>query len=102
DGIRALIVTGVQTCALPIYRAARPNQGKEMRKSTRRAERPPRRLPSDHGCAPLPNDHIGTCVRPSSAAIGAIVVGCDSDWAAKEIGRASCRERGEVGESEGG
>src|SRR2546427_2270607 len=42
DGIRDLTVTGVQTCALPIYRAARETgRGRRQRVGPRgRAERP--------------------------------------------------------------
>src|SRR5690349_24953694 len=65
DGIRVLYVTGVQTCALPIYRhRARPGRSRGRRRARRQGVRPP--------------------VRARRGRL--------------KIGRASCRERGEIAE----
>src|SRR2546430_12121983 len=79
DGIRDLTVTGVQTCALPIYRAARRGAG-----------------PPDARISPLARRR-----RPAAHRVGARAGGGRSParrGAAppagdREIGRASCRER---------
>src|SRR5688500_20402837 len=82
DGIRDYKVTGVQTCALPI--SGRCPAGCHRSKpgwcGTRRATCPPRgRAPAAaHG--------------PRAAG------GCSAESPHAEIGRASCRERGEMRE----
>src|SRR5207249_9714445 len=82
DGIRDRNVTGVQTCALPIYHHAllhprrRPAAGASDGGAARR-RRPPRRL------APG---------RPAARRAGAAIL----LRGAAEIGRASCRERVEI------
>src|SRR5207247_3256465 len=92
DGIRDPLVTGVQTCALPI------------------SERPSRRRVSGHAQRIGPaeqdldvpgRDHAAT--RAASAAPAIIVEATTSKAALhavsySEIGRASCRERGEDSE----
>src|SRR5688500_20171343 len=73
DGIRDYKVTGVQTCALPILR----------------------RLWT-MSVLPL---SFGRTVRPNCAPNAA---SSDGEPVSQEIGRASCRERGESGGGEGG
>src|SRR5690606_40419303 len=83
DGIRAFHVTGVQTCALPIYH---PLAGSEVRQ--RRAR--------DPGEADLPPEHPTVQDLPRRAC-RLEVAGLIGDIAARrEIGRASCRERAEL------
>src|SRR5690349_24304881 len=81
DGIRDLYVTGVQTCALPISR------------------RPAPRHPDLHGALRIAADPTASRAdgagdaRRRIARSGAGDGGGDSGV---EIGRASCRERGEI------
>src|SRR5262249_57479567 len=78
DGIRDWSVTGVQTCALPIW----PGAGLPAR--GRRRAAPHRRVPGPElrpRCGPV----VGDGARVSGRA-----------RRAQEIGRASCRERGEI------
>src|SRR5688500_20248520 len=86
DGIRDYKVTGVQTCALPIFEprvlrharaASRPQGGgaRVRRRMDRSLDGPARRVPRE------------------------LLVG---GTAAVEIGRASCRERGEIAVVRGG
>src|SRR5437867_13072115 len=72
DGIRDRTVTGVQTCALPIYRSA---SGRDPRAGWRGGARGAPRRRTGHS--------------PVSPALGRPVV----DRGGPEIGRASCRER---------
>src|SRR5206468_6516316 len=96
DGIRDLIVTGVQTCALPIYVLVthvhqRPRREQRTRtralgavnEHARRALGAGRRVGSRRG-------GIRTDLEQSAGDVDGI-----RDMAL-EIGRASCRERGEV------
>src|SRR2546428_5713351 len=81
DGIRALIVTGVQTCALPIYR----HVGRVVVPA---ASAVPRHR------APL--SHVSAVARRRSSAT--IAISCSSlisvsSVSPPQIGRASCRER---------
>src|SRR5438270_9705932 len=81
DGIRDLTVTGVQTCALPIYarcglRSTLP--ARSSRSATHRRRAPPRRSPQ-RACRST--SHASPHARHASATARA------------EIGRASCRER---------
>src|SRR2546430_11169369 len=81
DGIRDLTVTGVQTCALPISR--RPPDGCTAPGRSSRGRRPrgrPATAASRAACRPRR--------RPTGRHEAAA--------AAPEIGRASCRERGEI------
>src|SRR5690606_41166531 len=74
DGIRDFHVTGVQTCALPIYRERRNRSVQpcaRRRRTEARASRP------DAGCA----------ARLWGAAVCRVIL---------QIGRASCRERVEI------
>src|SRR5438270_5768993 len=96
DGIRDLTVTGVQTCALPILPRLRAAFRQGMQ-----------------GIADLPRP-AGEAGERRHLAVGRDAPGGDAahhrvDARVGEIGRASCRERGEsgggggwVGEKEGG
>src|SRR5207253_4559730 len=89
DGIRDGHVTGVQTCALPICTTAR-RAGRN---------RSPRSLP-------LPSSHHASRSsrslkrlarrRRAAAPVSRRIASGLRGQAAREIGRASCRERGEV------
>src|SRR5205823_9709072 len=102
DGIRDKLVTGVQTCALPISRwrceqIAEPEESDEPR----RESRPPTGLAPSAGCPGSPTGDA--CVvalmacdvtdlgRPELSALDRL-----------EIGRASCRERVEISVVSGG
>src|SRR2546421_1630356 len=80
DGIRDLIVTGVQTCALPIYSyvadGCRTRAVVEVGSNI------------GIGSARLRREHRGIALEPSSPAQWHTVVLHEP-----EIGRASCRER---------
>src|SRR5258708_29103697 len=80
DGIRDDLVTGVQTCALPIFSASTASTVTSSVSPGLTASRAWRR------CLPAPSSL--TCSRPSTP-------GATSTKApnASEIGRASCRER---------
>src|SRR2546425_2399029 len=81
DGIRDKLVTGVQTCALPIYYAPVARPARSARRSRHPTCRPgPRRARRDRGTARLARarDRLAVVEAPG-----------DRD----EIGRASCRER---------
>src|SRR2546421_9268868 len=82
DGIRDLIVTGVQTCALPISITA---SGVIDRSHTRRSA-PAWRSP------PAMRSTVTALPRTDGNANG-VTTAIRSGIAAKEIGRASCRER---------
>src|SRR5205823_8202832 len=89
DGIRDKLVTGVQTCALPIWRARGGTAPGDRPRCTGRRRR---------DGAPRPRSaRSGT---PRSAGRGtACPRARRSAWrsrACREIGRASCRERGEI------
>src|SRR5206468_4898236 len=97
--IRDLIVTGVQTCALPIFRAeASP---RTRRQGCRWSERlaPARRLrhipvPFRPTSRRVPSANEAMTVRDALPAVLRGEVGADLS---AEIGRASCRERGWIG-----
>src|SRR2546430_5500922 len=78
DGIRDLTVTGVQTCALPIYR----HRKTVIELAVVAARRDLRGSPAQH----------------SAAAAAVVLVRADAGPSRRarrlEIGRASCRERG--------
>src|SRR5690554_7080716 len=88
DGIRDLYVTGVQTCALPIWGVPR------------HPPRPRGRLPGgqrrDHGGRPRTGrEHAGLAGalgRPPDRRGRARRAPVGPGWAAREIGRASCSE----------
>src|SRR5699024_11658692 len=88
DGIRVRNVTGVQTCALPIFSPAR---GAERPVSPSRRSR--RSSAVAHPAA-LEGDHdIGHGTGVGQACTERVL---DLTERASEIGRASCRERGYV------
>src|SRR2546422_6649330 len=78
DGIRDVAVTGVQTCALPIY--DRPGFPADRVRRLLPAARRERRRPGDCLGDDLPPDG-GGALFPAARPVS-------------EIGRASCRERG--------
>src|SRR5256885_13739839 len=84
DGIRDYKVTGVQTCALPIYavkrRLARPARGSAGKRSVRSCD-------CGVGGQLLQRDAPGYCVMRFQ------LIGVNHKT---EIGRASCRERVEI------
>src|SRR5690349_23088806 len=94
DGIRDLYVTGVQTCALPIWVAA----GGVVQIVVAHALRPPRRFDAERRALGAAYDRLarladgvlaGAAGTPAADAIATAA-------ALVEIGRASCRERVEV------
>src|SRR5207244_4724887 len=100
DGIRADLVTGVQTCALPISlhcleitpaRRRRAAAYKERAKSSQRAA-------ADGQCQVLLL-HLGFVLRLFRVGRGRMAAHPRVD-AGEEIGRASCREGGWVGGGE--
>src|SRR2546421_1681453 len=80
DGIRDLIVTGVQTCALPI------SLGRAEHAADRRAAAPARRVARDPPGARRAEDRMRHSVFPRRAT-------APPRRARAQIGRASCRER---------
>src|SRR5204863_7040452 len=95
DGIRDLYVTGVQTCALPIWRAGGHRGAEHVAGGELRVAEA---LYDPLGLRPLPrtgrpeqNDTHGVVlVRPT------LSVGTSRGGEASQIGRASCRERGSI------
>src|SRR5206468_7242552 len=101
DGIRDLIVTGVQTCALPIYildpvRGYRGRWRRRLDPGFARG-RPERRSPKREFSGLFADRW-----RQDFAARRARLRRCREGDDARQIGRASCRERGWVSEGEGG
>src|SRR5437773_8281106 len=89
DGIRGRDVTGVQTCALPICPPRRPPR--RARRAARLLQAGARRVQGAPGIPPdAPRRADGDRDRQ-----GAEVPACRD--ARPEIGRASCRERVEIG-----
>src|SRR5205823_7241887 len=90
DGIRDKLVTGVQTCALPIL----TTQTGRRDISRRSAETSAGPAGSDRRCTP-PIPPVAKTRSPACAAIAhvALTVVPASAPAAQKIGRASCRER---------
>src|SRR5206468_5531976 len=85
DGIRDLIVTGVQTCALPISAGAR-SRGSEP------AGRPCSSSPPARGSTPSArSSRAWPCLRASPSRRPPP----GGSARRRQIGRASCRERGE-------
>src|SRR5207247_6475536 len=92
DGIRAPLVTGVQTCALPIsgwHRASAARTPRRIRERRRTANAAGARSRAGHPqpphfCVPKPALKLNETAFPV----------CDYD----QIGRASCRERVEIEE----
>src|SRR5437763_13460964 len=87
DGIRDTSVTGVQTCALPISKAA-PSWASRWQVGLVVSRE--RRLDGLHLAGGSP-----TTGRPSRRAIYGTACGCAPGGRGSQIGRASCRERGE-------
>src|SRR5260370_32806658 len=90
DGIRDSSVTGVQTCALPIFSLL----GGRISTSTRNIRKP---LPQKRPRRSLMIEQLETRLAPTvsvTAATGGSAI--SADWNTTngtEIGRASCRER---------
>src|SRR5206468_7836931 len=94
DGIRDLIVTGVQTCALPIYSAKR-FMGRRHEEVTEEVKRVPYKVVrGPHGEAVF--EVRGKQVTPPE--VSAKVLGklkrAAEEYLGEKIGRASCREGG--------
>src|SRR5206468_5260752 len=91
DGIRVLIVTGVQTCALPIWSSARPS-------APETPIPPPRRTPRsriEHVAAVddgATRHQRADRLRIESRELGPLGDQYHHVGVADEIGRASCRE----------
>src|SRR2546430_2641387 len=77
DGIRDLTVTGVQTCALPIWRIPVAGRARRTARAPLRGDRGRRRLR-----------------RPRRLPLPGVARSRRRDRLRLEIGRASCRERG--------
>src|SRR5690606_40189244 len=91
DGIRDFHVTGVQTCALPIFRPATRSSSPSPARAGVPAPTPPpapRIPPSAPARRPALPDHA-PARRPTGAA-------SRTGSARNQIGRASCRERVQV------
>src|SRR5207244_7366221 len=95
DGIRDDLVTGVQTCALPIsvspgqslWRALGNADHLDRPVPLPAASRPPDRRSGERGRSAAPRRFHEVMMKPGQL-FGALII---------EIGRASCRERGDVG-----
>src|SRR5690606_40926133 len=94
DGIRDFHVTGVQTCALPISRGSAAG-APECGLGTPRCRRSPRTRTRARAAtrSHRPAAAVATAVAAVAAEAEAVVVAVAAE--AEEIGRASCRERGE-------
>src|SRR5205085_7828480 len=92
DGIRDLTVTGVQTCALPILARPLSSGGPgQRRRARRRAATVGVGSRGGHGRRRTVLVDVVLCPARRAGVVGRTVGG------AHEIGRASCRERGEMG-----
>src|SRR5205823_10336171 len=94
DGIRDKLVTGVQTCALPIFPSLSAHTFATV--SVRRASllSPPSSARTSAAVADFdspPRATCSTCARPASSSV----------IRRQQIGRASCRERGEISGGDG-
>src|SRR5207247_8125416 len=93
DGIRDPLVTGVQTCALPIFASHAAAQRKEpvlMREAVGVKSYP---------AAPRLAESVAMVAASALPAAEMTVpeeIVAIREWNAAEIGRASCRERGEI------
>src|SRR5205823_10525763 len=88
DGIRDKLVTGVQTCALPICEAARSLHARGWIARTERAPEAQAQAPRVRAAGPALLPEQSAAVEAVTASLGR--------FGAFEIGRASCRERVEV------
>src|SRR5207253_4643621 len=91
DGIRDGHVTGVQTCALPIYRMVE-RLADDHRRAARLAGAVAERWP-DVGCAPSRAPTNIVIFRHDRPALVLDHLRSEGVLAGTEIGRASCRER---------
>src|SRR5690606_40850079 len=93
DGIRGFHVTGVQTCALPIFRTWRDLRAHGTRQVVALSDTPApgRDLP---GCVEQAagGDYVEACAYEPGASASPTL----ESAALQEIGRASCRERAAV------
>src|SRR5206468_8749123 len=94
DGIRDLIVTGVQTCALPICRRREPQGRVAPAAGALPGGPPPERRPSE---PPQRVRAVRGALRGCADAGGGARPGAAPRRRAPEIGRASCRGRVEGG-----
>src|SRR5206468_6509862 len=98
DGIRDLIVTGVQTCALPIYRVDLAEWGLKIEGNVNK----PLTLSFSElteKFKPVSVTAVNQCSGNSRSRFQPRVAGGQWGNGAMEIGRASCRERGTVREA---
>src|SRR5690606_41120882 len=90
DGIRDFHVTGVQTCALPICYASFFIDAVD---TVRRGDSMPSR-------SALALNRSSSCLRaskpPCERVAYSVTTWSPALWSRREIGRASCRERGEI------
>src|SRR5206468_7994412 len=93
DGIRDLIVTGVQTCALPIWESVRESRGDPVRPGPA-DQQDVVRFQVVVGDVGIRLD--GDVVVPPSACDAVLKDRRGLLLRARKIGRASCRDRGEV------
>src|SRR5207249_7086998 len=95
-------VTGVQTCALPISQALRRERGRfdYVRELSALAATGLRRRDLNALCASLAGFNPPLALL-APGGLAAFVIGMAAGWVAltvlAKIGRASCRERGEIG-----
>src|SRR5256885_4403367 len=83
DGIRDYKVTGVQTCALPIYTLTPMTcSGESSGRCWSAAS-----TAASSSASPSPTDAASENQRSG---------GCTGSWSKREIGRAACRGRGEI------
>src|SRR5206468_7935505 len=99
DGIRDLIVTGVQTCALPI---SLPSYVRRVEPAVvgLRVKARPDALSSQRLGARRAGSAVIFDARGYAVTVTYLVVDAESMETQLQIGRASCRERGEVGVGE--
>src|SRR5207247_2988592 len=96
DGIRYPLVTGVQTCALPICPRLGIDAVPEAGGSRRLRPLADRRLRRPAAAHLRPRVRLGPGPRPGLAPAAAGLRLVRRAGPSREIGRASCRERGEV------
>src|SRR5207249_7388294 len=92
DGIRDRNVTGVQTCALPIFCSLGAEEPQKLRAAVERA------LPLLEKSATTYTEHreCFACHHKAAAVLALAAARSHGFAIDAEIGRASCRERGEV------
>src|SRR5436190_16198182 len=92
DGIRDHCVTGVQTCALPIFALHAAPASLELAAVAGGASVPRDLVVTNVGAAP--GAFTATPSQPWLVVTGSLVAPSTLQVSALEIGRASCRERG--------